>query len=335
MGQTVSSRERPLVDGDADEDTGRIREVRSMTLGDLSQDNARGGTPEDPGILKRNFPYLRWASVQGCCIILELLVFVFACVAVTPRGWVTPHPLANWKLGSSDRTMEQCAYSLRGSYLIELRRTIVPIFLHMNIPHILFNVYFQFSEGTRTEVEFGSAKFLALFLLSGMAGNLLSDAFGVNGVGASTSCYGLIGVQIGRLFIVEWPHIQDAGMKTRLHEHWMRVGGMLVLWEVLNWQTIDHFGHGGGLLAGICLGCVLDKGQSVRFSPLTDSQMYATSANGGGGLIGPTPRQRGYATSVLTILMLGSAAMIWYGGRGTDLELICPMLWRRYFKETS
>ena len=37
-----------------------------------------------------------------------------------------------------------------------------------------------------------------------VCGNLMSDAFGVNGVGASTSCYGLIGVQVGRLFLVEW-----------------------------------------------------------------------------------------------------------------------------------
>merc|ERR1711975_169803 len=81
----------------------------------------------------------------------------------------------------------------------------------------------------------------------------------MGGVGASTSCYGLIGVQLGRLFVVEWPHIVSDEVKDRLKQHWVQVGAMLVFWELMNWKTIDHFGHLGGLLGGACMGVFLMK----------------------------------------------------------------------------
>ena len=94
-----------------------------------------------------------------------------------------------------------------------------------------------------------------------VCGNLLSDAFGVNGVGASTACYGLIGVQLSRLFIVEWRYIANEDVKDSLKRYWLQTAGFLAFWEFINWQTIDHFGHLGGLLGGLCCGLLLNKPQ--------------------------------------------------------------------------
>eukprot|EP00392_Amoebophrya_sp_AT5.2_P006211 g6221.t1 len=198
------------------------------------------------------------------------------------------------------------------------------------------NLYFQFSEGTTAEVEFGAAKFLLLFLVSGIAGNLLSDAFGVSGVGASTSCYGLIGVQMGRLFVVEWPHISDAQTKQRLQEHWSRVAGMLLFWEVMNWSTIDHYGHLGGFLSGACIGCLLNKQRSVRFSPLPggagDAGVYGGGGNGNGSaMVAPTRKQRAWSAVFLGALIFGSAFRIYWTAPEGELEILCPQLRRRYF----
>ncbi|CAD7963670.1 unnamed protein product [Amoebophrya sp. A120] len=307
--------------------------ARSVAFRDqvLAEQNGALQPDQPPGFLKRHFPHLRWRSVQGVCIVLECVIFLIACLVITPRGYITPEPLANWKLGSSDRTMEQCAYVLQDKYWIELRRMIVPIFLHGNIPHILMSLYFQFSEGTTTEAEFGPVKFFIVFLVTGISGNLLSDAFGVNGVGASTSCYGLIGVQVGRLFVVEWPHIEDMQLKTRLHEHWMRVVGMLAAWEILNWSTIDHYGHLGGFLGGMCLGCVLQKHTSIRFTPLSDQRLF--DANNPQQMVAPTKKQRAWASVVLFVLMFGSAGRIYWSSSVTELEMLCPMMWQRYFME--
>lgn len=91
---------------------------------------------------------------------------------------------------------------------------------------------------------------------SQLSGNIMSDAFGVSGVGASTACYGLIGVQLGRQFLVEWPFVTDEAEKVRISQHYAQNCGMLVMWEIMNWSTIDHFGHGGGLISGRSRSCV-------------------------------------------------------------------------------
>ena len=45
---------------------------------------------------------------------------------------------------------------------------VMPMFLHVNLLHIAFNLYFQFSEGFACQAEFGGLKFLFAFALSGV-----------------------------------------------------------------------------------------------------------------------------------------------------------------------
>lgn len=78
-----------------------------------------------------------------------------------------------------------------------------PIFIHIGIIHLLMNMYFLNNVGDVFESLYGSTKFLIIYLLCGIMGNLFTYAFGeVTSVsaGASTSLYGLFGLALGIMF---------------------------------------------------------------------------------------------------------------------------------------
>ena len=64
--------------------------------------------------------------------------------------------------------MERCAWEFPSLYWYEIRRLVVPIFLHGGLMHIAFNLYFQFGQGTVSEVEFGRQRFFWLFIVAGV-----------------------------------------------------------------------------------------------------------------------------------------------------------------------
>lgn len=81
----------------------------------------------------------------------------------------------------------------------ELYRLITSMFLHGSIIHIGFNLYALYILGPQLESFFGKAKFLIIYLLSGIIGGLTSMIFqGVNvvGIGASGAIFGLLGAFI-------------------------------------------------------------------------------------------------------------------------------------------
>ncbi len=59
-------------------------------------------------------------------------------------------------------------------------RLITPMFLHGSILHIGFNMYALFALGPSLEGYYGHGRFLALYLLSGFAGNVVSFLFSAN-----------------------------------------------------------------------------------------------------------------------------------------------------------
>ena len=112
-----------------------------------------------------------------------------------------PSSKALFTLGSQNAAAESCAV-LGGHFIIELRRLFVPIFLHGGAAHIIFNLSFQLNMGCDWEREHGHLLFALLFFPAGVTGNLLSGAMGYTGVGASTSCYGLVGASMARTGLV-------------------------------------------------------------------------------------------------------------------------------------
>ncbi|MCI8394801.1 MAG: rhomboid family intramembrane serine protease [Bacilli bacterium] len=78
---------------------------------------------------------------------------------------------------------------------IQIFRLITSAFLHGGIAHLLFNMYSLFIIGTQIENYVGKSKFLFIYIISAISGNLMSCIFSSNSVsvGASGAIFGLLG----------------------------------------------------------------------------------------------------------------------------------------------
>lgn len=79
---------------------------------------------------------------------------------------------------------------------VEYFRIFTNIFIHYNVWHFLFNSYALYIVGAELESLIGKVRFVAVYLISGIAGSLLTMAFlGENGValGATGAIFGLLG----------------------------------------------------------------------------------------------------------------------------------------------
>jgi rhomboid protease GluP len=128
------------------------------------------------------------------------------------------------------------------------------MFLHIGLAHLFFNAYALVIIGTELERLFGSGRFLAVYLLSGLFGSLASYAFTPNlAAGASGAIFGLIGA-LAAFFLL---HRERLGSWGR-----MRLANiaLLVVINLVFGATqpgIDNVAHLGGLLSGFGLGWAL------------------------------------------------------------------------------
>ena len=74
-------------------------------------------------------------------------------------------------------------------------RLFTSTFMHANFLHIAFNMYALYLLGSQAEGFFGKTKFLAIYILSGLSGSLLSILLnqGAVSVGASGAIFGILG----------------------------------------------------------------------------------------------------------------------------------------------
>jgi len=159
--------------------------------------------------------------------------------------------------GGSTQTDVLIKLGAKSSPLIasgEFWRLFTAMFLHIGWMHLLFNAWALVAIGTDLERIMGWARFLAIYLLSGLFGGLASYAFSPHvSAGASGAIFGVIGA-LGAFFAL---------YRERLG-HWgrARLGNILFLiainlfWGFSNPQ-IDNYAHLGGLLSGAVLGLAL------------------------------------------------------------------------------
>lgn len=128
----------------------------------------------------------------------------------------------------------------------EYWRLFTPMLLHGSILHILFNMYALFNFGPTLERAYGHWRFLALYVLGGFAGNVLSFLFTeAASLGSSTAIFGLLGAEAVYLY-----RNRDLfGAQAR------RALSNLVMIAAINLMLglqpgIDNWGHLGGLLGG-------------------------------------------------------------------------------------
>lgn len=125
-------------------------------------------------------------------------------------------------------------------------RLLVPIFLHGSILHIGFNMYALLIFGPGLERQFGHARFLALYLLGGFGGNVISFLFSsAPSLGSSTAIFGLLGAESVFLYQNRALYGKTA---QRAIVNIATIAGINLLIGLS--PGIDNWGHVGGLIGG-------------------------------------------------------------------------------------
>lgn len=126
-------------------------------------------------------------------------------------------------------------------------------FLHIGLMHIAFNMYVLWDAGRLVERLVGNLSFLAMYLVSGLAGSLASTWWNpyVVSAGASGAVFGVFGCLLGVLVMRRGavPRAAVAGIAKN--------AGLFVLYNVafgLAVPGIDMAAHLGGLSAGFICG---------------------------------------------------------------------------------
>ncbi|MCX8067563.1 MAG: rhomboid family intramembrane serine protease [Anaerolineae bacterium] len=142
-------------------------------------------------------------------------------------------------------------------------RLLTAIFLHADFLHIAFNSYALYTFGTRLESIYGQGRFLALYLLSGVAGSALSFALSPRAaVGASGAIFGVIGGLA--TYYYRYRKQLSAGSGPLANVVIVMLYNLFYGFIV---PGIDNWGHLGGLLAGTVLGWFFIPEYQVVFFP--------------------------------------------------------------------
>lgn len=130
-------------------------------------------------------------------------------------------------------------------YYGEWWRFITPIFIHLSFLHILMNGISLYYVGIQIEKIFGHIRFLTIFMLSGIIGNIISFAFS-NGLsaGASTAIFGLFGV-----FLMLGENFHDNFAVRQMSQSFLLLIIVNIVFDLLS-SGIDIAGHLGGLIGG-------------------------------------------------------------------------------------
>jgi membrane associated rhomboid family serine protease len=169
------------------------------------------------------------------------------------------------------------AYGAKLNFLIkenhEWWRFVTPIFIHIGLAHLLVNMYGLWMIGPYVERLYGSAKFVALWVVTGIAGVMASYlslrpgmAVGPVGrflfratdgpaAGASGALFGLIGVLF--VFGIKFRHELPEGFKRAFGTGLLPVIVINLFIGYIGRGFIDNAAHLGGLLSGALFGLAI------------------------------------------------------------------------------
>ena len=136
----------------------------------------------------------------------------------------------------------------------EYWRFVTPIFIHYGLMHFAINSVILYYMGQQVEAIYGHGRFFLIYLLSGVMGNVLGFAFNdmnVQAAGASTSLFGIFGAFV----VLEKKKKNNPGIQAMVRQFSLFI--VLNLVFGLFDQTIDMYGHVGGLIGGILMGNIV------------------------------------------------------------------------------
>ncbi len=143
----------------------------------------------------------------------------------------------------------------------EVWRLLTAMFLHIGLQHIAFNAWALFSLGRDVEAFFGSIRFVILYFVAGLAGNVVYYLWGpdILSAGASGAVFGMVGSQAA-FFLLNRELFGSFG-RERLVNLAVLIGINLVFGFTV--PGINNLAHLGGLVSGFLLGLALSPRYQV------------------------------------------------------------------------
>jgi len=152
-------------------------------------------------------------------------------------------------------------------------RLVTPIFVHVNLPHVLINMYSLWVVGPSVEKLYGSAKFIVFWVLTGIAGvvasyltvrpalavgpgRFLFKSSDVLSAGASGALFGLVGVLF--VFGIKFRRELPEGFKRAFGTGMLPIIMINLFIGYLGRGFIDNAAHLGGLASGAILALAVD-----------------------------------------------------------------------------
>ena len=190
---------------------------------------------------------LKTAPVTTLLLVSFIGLFIMQVLSGVDANNPSTEALLKWGANALPYTMDSEPWRLASS-----------AFLHIGLMHLLFNGFAMYFFGQIAEPMFGSAKFLALFLLAAIGGNLLNnhitwqgilDGTGQPGLSAGASG-GIMGIGAA-LLIAALFKISVNGMVLNLKSLIIIMGINLVYGFAV--PGIDNAGHIGGAVTGLVI----------------------------------------------------------------------------------
>lgn len=220
-------------------------------------------------IVRQRYGYasIGFSIVQTVILIVMMVQCGIAPLNINPMVGPYPHVLSEWGGKNTTLILEDG----------EWWRLITPIFLHAGVIHLIGNIMVQIETGVFFEREWGTFRWLIIYLVSAVGSSALSVIFMPDAisVGSSGAVMGLFG---GKAAEVICRCCERSEQKHEQIAHTVRkeqcAGVICSVTIVMLFSFIpfvDWAAHLGGLIGGFCIGMILFSInlQKALFSKLT------------------------------------------------------------------
>ncbi len=125
--------------------------------------------------------------ITYCLIAINIILYLL--ISLVGENFFEFDPNVLYKYGALVNQGQMTSY-------VDYLRIVSSIFLHGGLLHLVFNMYSLYIIGPQLESFFGKVKYIIIYMISGICGNLLSMLFLADNnvsVGASGAIFGLLG----------------------------------------------------------------------------------------------------------------------------------------------
>lgn len=195
-----------------------------------------------------------WAYAPATYILIGINTAVYLLMTLRGVSWWAPtaEQILHW---GANRGANEILYG-------QWWRLLTATFVHVGIIHIATNMWCLWNLGLLGEPLLGAFGMFAVYVLTGIAGNLLSSGVnpGIVGAGASGAVFGIAGVLI---LLLNSPHLPFPRAELK------RLRRSVIYFAAINLAIgastllysggikIDNMAHLGGFLSGLAMGVPL------------------------------------------------------------------------------